>query len=127
MKIEGNLTILVSSERIEISVRDRNAGVKFLSTVINPETFCSMLGRLAEVPVELEVKGLQKVGKTMEIDTLEFCMPSHSYEEQKTVATTEAIKACPDGWIPDTYFGSQDSFFRVGEKEMARCIIKRWV
>ena len=74
MKINGNLSILVSKECTRIEIKDSDAGTRFLSIKLDPETFCALLGRLAEVPVELNIKELNKVGKKMEIDRLEFYM-----------------------------------------------------
>lgn len=127
MKINGNLSILVSKECTRIEIKDSDAGTRFLSIKLDPETFCALLGRLAEVPVELNIKELNKVGKKMEIDRLEFYMPPHNYENRNDVAVMEAKKACHDGWVADEYFNSRDSFFNKDGKDMARCTIRRWV
>lgn len=126
MKINGNLSILVSKECTRIEVKDSNAGTRFLSINLDPETFCALLGRLAEVPVELEVRDLDKIGKKMEINKLEFEMPDSRYSDKPEIAQMEAEKVCPDGWTSDNYFNSQDSFFKKDGKDMARCIIRKW-
>jgi hypothetical protein len=127
MKINGNLSILVSKECTRIEIKDSDAGTRFLSIKLDPETFCALLGRLADVSVELEVRGLEKVGKKMEIDKLEFEIPPHDYASKDHLAIEEAKRVSPAGWIPDGYFNSQDSYFSIDGKDMARCTIRRWV
>jgi hypothetical protein len=78
----------------------------------------------------MEVFDLDRVGKNMEHKRLEFQMPSGVVETAYTrdeVAAMRAKDNCPDGWVPDLYFNSQDSYFKEMGKDMAHCTIRRWV
>lgn len=77
-----------------------------------------------------ELKGIENVGKLRESKTIEFEVPemldTWSPEGVKRL-NAMADKACPEGWRPDYYFGSQSSFFHREDKYFARCTIRRWV
>jgi len=133
MKLEGRLTILGNDKGITIEVEDYDSNITFLTIELTTEEFCqAALGRLASMRCELNVNGLEHVGKHMELDTLEFEMPSNMlnvYEPKvlRATAIERANEICPAGWVPDTYFGSQGSFSRKGGKLFAKTTIRRWV
>jgi hypothetical protein len=133
MKLEGRLTILGDDEGVTIEVEDSDASTTFLRIELTPEQFCqAALGRLASLRCELEVVGLDHVGKRMELDEIVFPMPDRFNDvydrEQLSKAAAEIAKeVCPAGWSPATYFGSQDSFKREAGRLYARTTIRRWV
>jgi hypothetical protein len=75
------------------------------------------------------VFGLDRVGKEMEMKPFEFEIDSGSNYEQKNTekARVEVDRVCPEGWSPDHYFNSKDSFFIKDDKVFARTMLRRWV
>lgn len=125
---DGSITILFDRDRgCEIEVRDNEASIVFAKIKLDTEQVCSALSRLSNTPCEIEVIGLDKVGLKMENKFFVFEMPEYNYSNRDEIAKEEIVKVCPEGWIPDKYFGSQDSFFTQDGKKYARCIIRRWV
>ena len=128
MTIEGQITIMCAADEVTIDIHDQQASVDFVTVRMSPENFVAALGRLAYVPCELNVGALNRVGLVHECRDWEFPMPPDvSWKKKKETAMALAKKLCPEGWTPDTHFGSQDSFYRVGEQQMARTMIRRWV
>lgn len=128
-KLKGKMTIICNTyqnRNIEIEIEDELSSHTFIKLVIKPEDFTAMLGRLASVEVDMGVCNLDRVGKKMLTDTLEFEMPEVSYKEEKEVAMKLAKENCPAGWIDSGYFNSQDSFFYRDKKRYARCTIRKW-
>ena len=125
MKIEGQISILISRDnRTTIEVRDKNSTITFVEITLTNDQLASALSRLAHTPCEIEVRGLDKVGKKMEMDTLTFEVDA----ADKETAAKLAIESCKDSeWVPDTYFGSQNSFTYKEGKITARTTIRRWV
>lgn len=133
MKINGQISICGGRTtprdgKVKIEVRDADSGTLFCEIAMTDSQFIeAAMGGLAQQECECEVFNLERVGKKMEMDTLTFEMPKVEYDERDFAANTAAVAACPAGWVPDLYFGSQTSFFRDGEKQMARTTIRRWV
>lgn len=134
MKLEGNITIFVDGKGAKIEVEDASSGIRFLEINLSSEQFMSCLGRLAMVKCDINVKGIEKVGKTMEISKHEFEIPDYVYSlklDDPDTFTQEvrelAQDGLMDGWIADSYFGSKDSFFTKDNKQYARVTIRRWV
>ena len=127
MKLKGNMTILCSGDNVEIEIQDELSGVVMLRADISTGSFCAMLGRLSSVEIDMMIGELHKVGKKMEVDTLEFEMPEHNYENRTKIAMETAEKLCPKGWESDLYFGSQTSFTYKESKLIASTTIRRWV
>ena len=125
MKIEGQISIRFDKSGLTIEVYDKNSSITFLEASLNPEDSCAALGRLFMVPCVLDVKGLDKIGKKHENSTHEFEIPDRRID--KEVLYKLAVESCPDGWKPDNYFNSQNSFFQKDGKQFARCTIRRWV
>lgn len=136
MKIEGRISILVGTDSTTIQIKDHNASTRFLEITLSPDQLCACLSRQADVICELEVRGLERVGKKHENKTFEFKKPSgikthgNSREEVDILhaAAIEALKESNmNDWIPDKYFGSQNTFFRKENEDWARVTIRRYV
>ena len=133
MIIPGKLTISRwhssdGDDTIHITLVDGLASIEFAEVSLTPEQFALAITGLGRIVCDMEVRGLDRVGKKMEHDSLEFPLGVESYAKNaKKVAIKKAHEACPEGWIPDTYFGSQDSFFYRDGETWARCTIRRWV
>ena len=129
MKLKGKISMYVSGEHTRIEIEDANGHIRFLEIVLTPEQFSRALGREAYVDCELEVRGLEKVGKQHEHKTFEFELPEgmSQYSRDDKELQKIAQSKLSDGWIADSYFSSQNTFFEVDGKEWARCSIRRWV
>lgn len=123
---DAGVTILAGEDKVTIEIRDREAATTFLKVTLTPVQFCQVLSRLSNTDCKAEVFGLDRIGKKMEHKEFEFEMPDAKWEERSEVAAETALRLCPDGWIPSSYFGSQDSFFKRDGKNMARTTIRRW-
>ena len=127
MKLEGRISILINRDETTIEIEDESANVKFVKVKLTPEQLSAALSRQISIECELEVKGLEKIGKVHENKTFEFEIPEtiptrgNQLELQKI-----AQSQLSDGWIADAYFGSQNSFFKKDGKQYARVTIRRW-
>jgi hypothetical protein len=128
MKLEGKITVLISRDETKIMVKDPIANVTFLTVILTPEQLSEALSRQSHTDCEIEVFGLDKIGKKHENKTFEFEIPcelasSKHEEELRKIAQRQLV----DGWTAQGYFGSQDSFFKKGDgKCYARCTIRKW-
>jgi len=130
-EIDSNIDILYSNGVINIRLYDDNAGVKFIDLELSPEDFCdATMGRLSRLRCKAEVSNLDKVGKTLKIDHITYKIDNNTIynnDKREELARTKAIENCPEGWTPDLYFGSQNSFTHKGDELWAKCIIRKWV
>ena len=129
MKINAAITLLFSEDGFRLELHDRDAGEQFVRIHLNNKQTCQVLSRLACTECEsAEVFNLECVGKKLEHKPFEFRMPDNiSYKDRKEIAIAEAQKQCPEGWVPDTYFGSKDSFVIRNKEQWAKTTIRRWV
>lgn len=128
MKLEGRISILISREQTTIDIQDENANVKFLKITLTPEQLSAALSRQMAVECEMEVRGIQKIGKTHENKSFEFEIPNGlagSKSEDELHKLAQSLLS--DGWVADKYFSSQNSFFKKDGIQYARCTIRRWI
>ena len=132
--MKGNITILVDGNGARIEVEDESSGIRFLKINLSAEQFMACLGRLSMVKCDLELHGLNQIGKTLEVGKHEFKIPAELYNRRyeepdyfDKAAQELAQSQLTDGWIADSYFGSQGSFFQKDEEQWARVTIRRWV
>lgn len=126
-KIKAQITIRASyDDSINIAVEDKASGIQFLDLTMTREQWINatmnQLG-CTEVAVA-EVRGLGDVGKTMEMKSFEFEILKPGDDK---LAMAFVHMHCPEGWVPDMSFSSQDSFFDKEGKHYARITIRRWV
>ncbi len=129
IKVNVGVTILFSNEGMTIQLEDRDSGITFCEVEATPEETTKILGRHGMASVkDCTVYSPEKIGKVLEMDTLEFEMPEKcEYGDKVRVAKSIAKEKCPNGWIEDAYFNSQRSFFRKDGKDYARTLLRRWV
>lgn len=126
---DGRITFLVNDGGATIEFYDAEACVTFAKATLTAEELCNAMSRLMHTDCRMEVQHLDKIGKTLEHKELIFEMPEDLFYEKgrNELATKLAKKNCPEGWTPECYFSSQNSFFNKDGKHMARCNIRRWV
>ena len=116
-------------QKISIKVRDDNSRITFLEIEIDLAKFTECLTGLSEVDCNIKTRGLGKVGKTKEMKPFEFEMPEDKKwdNDRKVIAANLASKLAPEGWKPELYFNSQNSFFDKDGKQYARTSLLRWI
>jgi len=124
MKINGTISILINSDYTTIEIEDKDANTTFVKVRLTPEQLSMALSRLSYTPCEMEVHKLERVGKRHEHKSHEFEIPN---DVKNNELHNLALLSCENGWTPDNYFGSQNSFFTKDGKKYARCTIRRWV
>lgn len=129
---EGRITLLFSEEGLRVELIDRLSGITFVRVKLNQEQTCQAMSRLAHTHCDIEVFGLEVVGKCLEIKDLTFPIGNVDYYDRKKVAIEKALEFCPEGWVPDEYYGSKGSFYDKKDKDgnkitWARTHIRRWV
>lgn len=129
------ITLLVSQESTSIEVKDSVSGITFLSVTLTPQQLSSALSRLSYTDCEVEVYGLDKLGKTQEVENFEFEMPNDldrwkgiDFDKKiKMICFAALIDAKKEDWESDNYYRSQNSFFDKDGKKFARVTIRRWI
>lgn len=126
---DARISLLIGSESTTIEFIDNASNTTFAKATLTPEQLSQALSRVSYTPCEIEVRGLERVGKKCEVSQLEFEVPEGFTHNSKSYAVLNqrALRVAPPGWTPDNYYGSQNSFFQKDGKKYARCTIRRWV
>ncbi len=95
--MNGDITIIVNTDLIKISVRDKASREIIVSVNITPSGFCDALGRLGNVPCDIDVGVLERVGKKHECKKLEFPLPDSAHQTRKETAILQCSEYLPDG------------------------------
>lgn len=135
MKIKGNISILIGREVTRIEIKDSDAATHFLEIQLNPDQLARILSRESRVECEMDVRGLDRIGKKHENESFVFEIPEeinaisrhHNRDLYNKNLKDHAQTLLSDGWIADGYFGSQGSFFEKDGKKWARTTIRRWI
>lgn len=131
-KTKGKITISRTASNtcddyISITITDDKSSKRVLEAKLDLRSFANCITGFAAQHCDLTVYDVfDKVGKTIETDFIEFPMPE-DFQHDKEVAKVQAEKHCPEGWVPDKSFNSQNSFFQIDGKSYARTTIRRWV
>ena len=132
MKHKANLSITRpsygdGSRKISITVKDKDARIRFLDIEIDYDKFAECITGLSEIECTMKVRGLENVGKNIETMTVEFGISGPQYNIDKEDIIMQAKEHTPEGWTCSTYFGSKSSFFEIDGKDFARTTASRWV
>lgn len=132
MKLEnGKFTMLVNQDYTEIEIHDGNASQTFCRIKLTPEQLSAALSRRVYVECEIDVVGIDKLGKKHENETFEFEIMEQATKELNGYLNQTCLKALNKAgmsdWTPDNYYSSQNSFFTKDGKKHARTTIRRWV
>lgn len=122
------ISIFVNADETTIEITDAEANVRFITVTLTARQFSQCLSRLSNVECNVLVQGLDKLNKKMLNKKHEFEIPDDVSRHENEDKLSEIIKkTLPEGWIPDNYYRSQDSFFSKDGKKYARTIIRTWV
>jgi hypothetical protein len=125
MKTNGKLTISKAEyshgkPTIQITIHDPDA-VTGVTAEVSLEDYAQAISGLARVDCNILANHPERLGLQRESMPLEFPC------SDRDAASDSAWLACPEGWEPDLYFGSQSSFFRRDGEQWARTTAYRWV
>ena|ERR1700741_363139 len=124
---EGKISIFIGQDSTVIEIIDASSSMTFVTVTLTPEQLSMALSRLSHTPCKIETRGLEKIGKTLEVSNLQFEITDTNYNTRRQSAYKTALDLCTDGWIPDNYFESQSSFFTKEGNNYAQCTVRRWV
>jgi hypothetical protein len=138
MKIDGKITFLINQDYTSIEVEDELANTVFLKIRLTPHELSSALSRVGCTNCSLEVKALDRVGKKHENKNFEFEVPQElidkygyslsDHGEELAKIAQSILDETDEGWIAESYFKSQNTFFDTKDKKRhARCVIRRWI
>lgn len=134
-KIDGDVTLLIDEQGARIEVRDKNASLMIVDIKMTARDFMAALGRLGHCLAEIQVtEHPERIGTTMKFDRIEFPLSKKAENSRRwsldKLAHQEAVKYCSKyhpGWIPDDYYGGQESYFIEKDgRKWARTIIRKW-
>lgn len=109
MEIEASLIISRDSNNvIRIRVNDDNAVTKFCELELSPHDFAMALTGLSGIKCKAEVIGLDRVGKIRVRESRSVKCPLKGYDKEH-LRQWLADNCQEEGWIIDTYLGSQNS------------------
>ena len=123
----AKISVLFNEDGLEITLYDKDSRECVAEITLSKEQTCRALSREAHTPCNAKYGRLDLIGKKMILDQITFPMPEHDWKNREDVASLEAEKLCPEGWIPDLYFGSKNNFFfDKSGKEYVRTTIRKW-
>lgn len=126
----GKITILVGQGATTIELKDRDASIIFCKVTLTNDQLASALSRLAETPCKIETGKLDRIGKTHENQPFSFEI-NEEMRGNKGALNQACLRALSEQgmeeWVPDTHYGSQETFYKEGDKHYARTTIRRWI
>lgn len=126
----GKITILIGQEGTTIELRDGDACTVFATVKLTNDQLASAFSRLAGTSCSIELRGLDRVGKTHESQSFSFEI-NEEMERNNPALNQACLKALSlmgmSEWVPDKHYGSQGSFFSQDGKRFARTTIRRWI
>lgn len=128
MILEGKITFLVNSDSTTIEITDTLSSIRFAKITLTPEQLSMALSRLYNTPCTIDVRGLDKIGKKLEVRDDEFPIGRQGSEIPNTQELLEYVQSLlSDGWIVSDTFSSRGSFFDKEGMLFVRARLRRWV
>ena len=91
---------------ISINITDGVSGIQFLDAEIELADFAEALTGFSCTPMKGDLRGLEHIGKTRVTEKREIVCPLRCYDRAELAAWL-GDNAQEDGWIVNTYLGSQ--------------------
>lgn len=132
MNIKGSITLSRvncshSDDYISIRLEDEAARITFAEVKLGLTGFAHMLTGLSGVECDIEVSGLENVGKIKERKQASFELPEGTKFTEERTAALAVLAEINDGWTYSTYLGSQNTFYSDGDKCFFRTWAARWI
>lgn len=117
--LEGKISINRRSggndeqSNIFIEIQDNQSRIKFIEIKINMADFTAALTGHSFIPVIFKTNNLEYIGKTKETEKAAINIPHGVRHDKKSIETYLEEVHQRDGWIIDTYLGSQNSLIAL--------------
>lgn len=109
MKIKAAISISRSSDdRVNVTLVDNASNIQFVDMSLSMVDYAKLITGLSRVEITGEVRGLENVGKLKVRESRKIICPLDTYDKstlREWLLSTQA----EEGWIIDTYLGSQNS------------------
>lgn len=97
-----------SSDRVNIRIQDCASRIQFVELSLSVEDYGYLITGLSNQEAEMEVRGLENVGKRSVTEPRVILCPVKSYSKE-VLQQWLLDYAQEEGWTIDTYLGSQGS------------------
>ena len=112
---------------IRVKVTDEESRVVFLEMEFLPDEFMRALTGMGYTgAAKSEVRGLEYVGKKKITETRQAIYLGSSFDEREKVVAWLESNCQEEGWIIDSYLGSQGSINRQGGKTVLNYRVFRY-
>jgi hypothetical protein len=115
-----------SHDMVRISFRDVASGIEFAEASMTVEAYGYAITGLSEQEADLEVRGLEYVGKQRVTESREIVCPLKTYD-RKELSAWLSDHAQEEGWLVSTYLGSQSSVKYKDEGSILRYSVTKYV
>jgi hypothetical protein len=122
-----NVTITrTSRDLISIRLRDSASRIEFVDVTMSLDDFARAVTGLSEISAKAELRGLEHVGKTKQIEQRRVECPIKSYS--RDVLQNWLEENCQEeGWIINSYLGSQNSISYKDDKTIINYSVYRYI
>lgn len=115
-----------SNDLVRIELHDRASGLRFAELELTLSAFAQAITGLSRVEGELTVRGLEHVGKKLEVERRQILCPLKSLNKQ-ALSDWLMANASEDGWHIDRYLGSQGSIRETDEGTLLSYTVRRYL
>lgn len=115
-----------SDDKVRISFEDAASHIEFATVSLSPEAFGHAVTGLSMQEGELEVRGLEFVGRRRITERRQIVCPIKSYDKSVLTAWLNE-NAQEEGWLLSTYLGSQSSVSHVEGGTLLRYSVTKYV
>jgi hypothetical protein len=126
-QFNGAIALLFGDDGMRLELRDESSRQTFLYVHVPEDQVSKMLSRLASIPCRFGLHAPERVGLIHEHKSFAFPIPKSDFKTRREIAIQAGESLCPEGWVMDRDFSSQNSFFALNGEEMARTTIRRYV
>lgn len=128
MKLQAKLTLLVNADNTTLEITDASSRTRFVRILLTPEQLSAALGRQSMIDCEMEVIGLDQVGKTHEHKFVFFEIPENLASSKYAAELNGFLQTqLKDGWVACDSYVSKGSFYKENGVQYARATIRRYV
>ena len=126
-KLIGNISICRASDnRVYIKIEDKNSHIQFVDASMSLEDFASAIIGMGMQKLDMEVRGLKNVGKVRVTEKRSIQCPLNTYDKNE-LKEWLVDNAQEQGWIINTYLGSQNSISRVNNITVLKYSVNKFV
>lgn len=103
------IDILFNNNGLTINIYDVASGLPIAEIELDSTQTLEALSRQSHTYCNMKTYNLDKIGKKLNIAYLYCKLPTNVFRDVE-MAVQEVVNNCPEGWEPDLFFNSQDSF-----------------